>query len=167
MILAHTVGGPGGVEIELLVVAVGFFVAAFFFRPSQPGGNARTAVIVAVVGVALLAGSFALPRLQTPAKSSSAVLKIVEPKEGAEVAAGEATTVRVDLANAPLATSPTSSSGGHLHLYVDGKLQQMPYSKKVQVTLDEGEHEIRVEYVDAQHLSFEPSVEVSVEVTAQ
>lgn len=59
-----------------------------------------------------------------------------------------------------------SQAGGHLHLYVDGQLQQMPYGVKTEVTLDPGEHAIVVEYVDFQHLSFEPRVEKVVRVTA-
>ena len=62
--------------------------------------------------------------------------------------------------------TPLRHVRGHLHLYVDGKLQQMPYSTRTEVTLPPGPHELRVEYVDSRHVSFNPEVSWTVYVTA-
>ena len=67
MIVAHTVGGAGGVEIELGLLGLGFLVAAYFFRPSQVG-NARTGVVCLIVGIAMVAGAIAVPRSTKPAQ---------------------------------------------------------------------------------------------------
>lgn len=60
--LAHTAGAAGGVEPELLIFGVVAIFLAFLLRPSQTG-NGRTALITLVVGVALILGSFTIPRL--------------------------------------------------------------------------------------------------------
>jgi hypothetical protein len=58
------------------------------------------------------------------------------------------------------------TEGGHLHLYVDRKLQQMPYSNEATVTVEAGRHELTVEYVDARHVSYNPPIDDTVVVTA-
>jgi hypothetical protein len=42
----------------------------------------------------------------------------------------------------------------------------MPYSTRTEVTLPPGPHELRVEYVDSRHVSFNPEVSWTVYVTA-
>jgi hypothetical protein len=64
----------------------------------------------------------------------------------------------VRVANAPVARSPSSRSGGHLHLFVDGRLEQMPYGTESELRLEPGRHRITVEYVNFEHVSFEPRV---------
>ena len=164
MVLAHTVGGAGGVEIELGIIGLGLLAAAFFFRPSQVG-NARTAVVCLVLGIAAVVGAFAVPRLNQTA-TTSAKVTIAEPRDGAEVEAGKV-PVLVALDGGELATNPSDTKGAHIHLFVDDKLVNMPYSLDLAVRLDPGEHEVRVEYVDLQHLSFDPPVVDSIEVMAR
>ena len=60
--LAHGGAVGGHVEPELLVFGVVLVVLAFLLRPSQTG-SARTSLITLVIGVALILGSFAIPRL--------------------------------------------------------------------------------------------------------
>lgn len=74
--------------------------------------------------------------------------------------------MRVDLGGADIASSP-DDDGGHLHLYVDGELQQMPYSTTMQVRLKPGAHEIEVEYVDEEHVSYDPPFTARVSVRAR
>jgi hypothetical protein len=88
--------------------------------------------------------------------ASNATVRIVEPTRGAEVFSDRPVEVAVQLTNGSIARSPSDPSGGHLHLYEDGRLQQMPYSTEAEVTLTPGAHELRVEYVDSQHVSFSP-----------
>ena len=164
MILAHTVAAVGGVEIELLLLGLGFLVAAFFFRPSQVG-NARTAVICLIVGIGLAGASVAVPRL-SPAQTTNARVNIVAPAEGAEVPAREPVAIRVEIQNGKVAASTKDTKSGHLHVYVDDQLQSMPYSLNTKVTLTPGTHEVKIEYVDSQHLSFSPPVVDTVTVTA-
>lgn len=58
---AHSAEVAGShVEWELLVFGVALIGLAFVFRPSQTG-NARAAVVVLIVGVALILGAFVLP----------------------------------------------------------------------------------------------------------
>ncbi len=163
---AHVVGPSGGVELELLLVAGGLLVASFLVRPSE-GESSRLPMVLLVLAVVIGIGSFAWPRINKPANTSPAVVTITSPRDGATVPAGEPISVEVELANAPLARSATSQAGGHLHLYVDGKLQQMPYSLVAEIELDPGTHEVTVEYVDAQHVSFDPPVQETVTVTAE
>ncbi|HEX2240145.1 MAG TPA: DUF4399 domain-containing protein [Actinomycetota bacterium] len=163
---AHVVGPSGGVELELLLIAVALLVAAFLIKRTDEQPS-RVPVVLLVLGVGLGIGSVAWPRLGQPPSTTSAVVTIVSPTDGATVPAGRPVDVTVELANAPLARSATSQAGGHLHLYVDGQLQQMPYSLTAEIELEPGSHELTVEYVDAQHVSFDPPVQTTVSVTAE
>ncbi|HEX2267704.1 MAG TPA: hypothetical protein VHI97_05825, partial [Actinomycetota bacterium] len=85
---------------------------------------------------------------------------------GARVDAASPVIVRVAVQNGSTATSPTDTTGGHLHLYLDGRLQQMPYTTEAQVQVTPGTHQVRVEYVDPRHVPFNPPVESSITITA-
>jgi hypothetical protein len=157
---AHTVGPGGGVEIELLLVAG----AAIFF-----GFRAKPAAswIAMGVGVALAVAAVVVPRgSSSPSAPSDAAISIVTPTEGQVVQADKQIPVDVALTGLTIATSPTDT-GGHLHVYVDGTLEQMPYTTELKVKLSPGDHEITVEYVDPEHVSYDPKMQTSVVVTAQ
>lgn len=163
MTLAHTIGGPGGVEIELGLLGLGFLAAAYFFRPSQVG-NARTGVVCLIVGIALVAGSIIVPRVGQA--TTTATVSISEPRNGDTVDAG-VVPVLVTLEGGELAASASATKGGHIHLFVDDQLVNMPYTLNLDVRLKPGEHAIKVEYVDLQHLSYDPPVTDTIEVTAR
>lgn len=61
LILAHA-ATAGGVELELILLGAGFLAAAWFFRPSQ-ASNGRSALVCLLIGIALIAAAFALPRV--------------------------------------------------------------------------------------------------------
>ncbi len=61
--LAHTVGGSSGADVEMLSFGIGLLLLAFLFRPSQVGGRRVPLVVTLVLGAALIAGSFVIPRL--------------------------------------------------------------------------------------------------------
>ena len=168
MTLAHSGStAAGGIEVEFLLLGLGFLAAAFFFRPSQTG-NARSAVVCLILGIALVTGSIAVPRLNSgDSHSSNAVATIVMPEDGAQLVEGQPVNVKVELANGTIARSPEAKTGGHMHLYVDGDIQSMPYSLETEITFDRGEHTLRVEYVDVEHLSYEPPVDDEVTVTVR
>jgi hypothetical protein len=127
-------------------------------------GGRWGAPIAAAAGVIVLSLGFIVP--SAGSGTSDAVVSIVQPSTGARVPAGGPVLVRVAIQNGSIATSATDQSGGHLHLYVDGQLQQMPYSNQAQVTLQPGPHNLRVEYVDNRHVSFDPPIASTVTVTA-
>jgi hypothetical protein len=142
-------------------------------------GGCSAALLVVVVVVALAActsnGSGADPTVTPPATggprpASPAVLKIVEPKNGATEPASGA-KLEVSLAGATL-TSVTSQdispTEGHLHVSVDGRLISMTSGvTQTLPDLEPGRHTIRVEFVAADHLPFDPRVvtEAFFEVT--
>jgi hypothetical protein len=152
--------------LNVVLLAVGACVAlgGMALRNRKPAAAAWGKGL-AVLGVVLLGLGLVIDASPGPT-ASDATVRIIEPSPGTEVAAGQPTEVAVELRNGTIALSPSDASGGHLHLYVDGQLQQMPYSTETKVTLEPGRHELRVEYVNAQHLSFSPEVATRIEVTA-
>lgn len=163
---AHTGESEAGVAVEWLLIGGALVIVSAILLRSSPSSRG-VPIGIGVLGVALIAGAFALPRLGGDEHRPDARLRIVAPEADARVPAGEPIEVEVALGNAPLARTPNSEDGGHLHLYVDGQLQQMPYSKTAEVTLDAGRHELTVEYVDARHVSYDPPIQRSVEVIAR
>jgi hypothetical protein len=96
-----------------------------------------------------------------PRPSSPAVVKVVEPKNGATEPASGA-TLRVSLAGATLTdvtSQDISPTEGHLHVSVDGELISMTSGlTQALPDLEPGRHTIRVEFVAADHLPFDPRV---------
>lgn len=129
-------------------------------------GGRWAAPSVAAAGVIVLALGFIVPSIGGN-EGGDAVVSIVEPANGARVDAANPVTVRVALQNGSIATSPTDTTGGHLHLYLDGRLQQMPYSMEAQIQVTPGTHQLRVEFVDSRHVPFDPPVESTITLTAQ
>lgn len=93
-------------------------------------------------------------------------LAVTTPRTGATVPAGQPVGVQVTV-DGPLASSAADRSGGHLHVFVDGAVQFMRYATSADVTFVPGRHTVTVEYVDARHLSYDPPIERSVEITAR
>jgi hypothetical protein len=151
----------------VLLIAAGLaFVAAFVVRSAKPDKQS-VAWVAFGAGVVLSGAAFVVPNLTDGSVSASDIqLAIVAPEEGATVAAGRPITVEVEVEGAELATSPTDQ-GGHIHVYVDGTLEQMPVGSTTTITLKAGEREITVEYVDPQHAPLDPRVRTTVAVTAE
>jgi hypothetical protein len=129
-------------------------------------GSRALAGAALALGVVATAAAFIAPRLASPDVPEDVGLSIVSPSDGKTVPAQKQVNVQVALENADIATSP-DDSGGHLHLFVDGELVQMPYATTMQVRLPPGSHEITVEYVDEKHVSYDPPFRTSVEVRAE
>jgi hypothetical protein len=163
-LLAHVLNGGGPLNVLLLLVGGSAAIAGARIRAR--GTRTRTlGSVVAVVGMGLFFLGLGVDSGPSPT-SSQARVKIVQPLSGDEVAARQPIDVSVELENGRLALSPSDAIGGHLHLYVDGLLQQMPYSMDAQVTLDPGRHTLTVEYVDFRHVSFDPEVASTIEIRA-
>ena len=160
---AHAVGPGSGVEIELLLVAGAVLVFGYTLRSSE---NAKPWLpwVVMIVGAGLVALSFALPQLTKPSRPSNVSLEIVSPTSGERLPAGRPVEIDVALSGATVARSASDTGKGHLHIYVDNQLQQMPYSTSTTVRLKPGSHRLTVEYVDPQHVSYSPPIATSTRV---
>jgi hypothetical protein len=104
--------------------------------------------------------------MSAPSRPAGVSLVISTPKTGDTVAAGSPVEIEISLDGASIARSASDSGKGHLHIYVDGTLQQMPFATSSKVTLSAGSHEVLVEYVDPQHVSYDPPIQTAVQVEA-
>jgi hypothetical protein len=102
--------------------------------------------------------------------SSPAQITIVTPKE-ASVVAGPSVAVRVNLTGAtivPATTKNITPTTGHLHLSLDGKLISMNYqATQTLPDVPPGPHVLKVEFVAADHLPFNPRVITGVTFTVK
>jgi hypothetical protein len=106
----------------------------------------------------------------SPRPSSPAQITIVSPKEGS-VVRGPSVTVRVDLVGAtivPATTKDITPTTGHLHLSLDGKLISMNYqATQTLPDVPPGTHVLKIEFVAADHLPFNPRVITGVTFTVK
>lgn len=95
--------------------------------------------------------------------TTSAILSIVQPTEGASVE-GDELTVVVQLVGGRVVdddTTTNASDAGHVHIMIDGGSMSMSYGLEQMIPigdLAEGTHEIEAEFVAADHGSFDPPV---------
>lgn len=97
--------------------------------------------------------------------SSTVSIAIAEPAPGESVS-GETLEVRIELEGGRVVTETTSElrpDTGHLHLFLDGAMMSMAYDQDLRVSLPisdlaPGAHELRAEFVAADHASFDPRV---------
>lgn len=160
--LAHTAndGGGSGVSLPLLIAGAAVLVVALAARAKLPTVGVWSAL---AAGVALIVGSLFVGG--DDGGRPDVHVAVTAPADGATVTAGEPVTVQVDV-DGPLAKGPEDPDGGHLHLSIDGKLQQMPYAVNANVTLEPGSHTLTVEYVDHEHLSYDPPIAHTIDVEA-
>jgi hypothetical protein len=154
MILAHTIGS-GGPEIEFLILAAASVITGviLFVKKSAP----RSApVVLMLVGIGLVFGAFTINR--APSAGPTRVT-IVDPTPGDKVPADKQITLRVAVNNQP--------TGSHLHVFVDGALEQMPRGLSPKIKLPRGVHEVTVELTAANHQSFDPRVTDTIELIAK
>ena len=161
--LAHTATSSGP-NTEILLLGAGMLVlaAVFFF---QKTASRQASLILAVLGVAAITGSFAFGG-GSSADHHNASIAIASPEDGATVEAG-AVPVEIELTGAELAGESSSEDAGHIHIYVDGEVVGMPSSLDVEVDIEPGEHELEVEFVDADHAALDPPVTDGVTITAE
>lgn len=162
MVLAHAVHASGGPQIEYLVVAGALLVLGvlLYIQKSAPP---VVSVVLAVVAVALGSGAFFIG--QSPAAEGRSIV-ITSPAPGEVVEADKPVPIEFSLHGGQLASSPTSKDGGHLHVLVDGFVQNMPL-RNPQVEFDRGVHTLTLEFVDAEHMPYKPPVKDEIEVTAR
>jgi hypothetical protein len=106
----------------------------------------------------------------SPRPSSPAQITIVTPKEG-KVVIGPSVLVRVRLTGAtivPATTKAITPTTGHLHLSLDGKLISMNYqATQTLPNVPPGQHVLKVEFVAADHIPFNPRVITGVTFTVK
>ena len=173
MILAHTLG-PGGPDLELLILAAGLLALgiAFFFQKAV-----KPVVSVGLVGGAIAAGagafSLAGPSAGTPSddarRAPDVRVSIESPSDGDSVPAGEPIEVRMSVVGGSLvsAADADDARAGHLHVFVDGELSQMVSTETTQIELEAGPHSILAEFTAVDHSSYAPPIVDEVEVTAE
>lgn len=164
MDFAHT-GAAGGPNTEILLLGAGMIVLAaiFFF---QKTASRRASLVLLVVGAVAVTGAFTVAR-PTGDDHVDATVAIASPADGATVDASRPVPLEIELEGAQLASETTDEDGGHLHVYVDGDVVDMPPTLDVEVELTPGEHEVAVEFVDSEHLPLDPPATDSVTVTAE
>lgn len=149
-------------QMVLLIAAGAAFVGAFVFRSIKPDKIGPPWALF-IAGAVLVVASFVVPNL---GGGTDAEVAFASPRDGATVPAAEPVAVEIRLTGGELA-APPSGSGGHLHIFVDGSVISMPSTTTAEVTLEPGEHELKVEYVDIQHASYDPPVSNTITVTAE
>ena len=163
MVLAHvlTQGGP---HVEVLIVAAGFLILGitFFVQKSVKPVVSFGLVVLAVV---MATGAFVIGGPVAAPQGTSVIF--IQPKPGDVVPADKRITLDISVNGAKLASSMQSRDGSHLHVYVDGKVVNMPLTTTPRVRLEPGEHELGVELVDANHYSYKPKVVDRIEVRAR
>lgn len=164
MYLAHA-AGSGGVHTEYLLLGGALVVLAVIFFV-QRSVKPVVSIVLLLAGFVLAGGAFALGN---GAASSDASIQIVAPEEGATVSAEEPVTIEVELTGGSLTveTETADPDAGHYHVFVDGDLVAMPVSDLIEVELEPGEHEIEVEFTQADHTSYDPPVSDTIRITAE
>ena len=162
MLLAHAVHDAGGPEIEYLIIAGALLVVGVLLYVQKSAPPAVSLVLV-LAAVAMGSGAFFLGQ-PPPAEGRSIV--ITSPAPGDVVSADEPVPIEFALHGGKLASTATSKDGGHLHVLVDGFVQDMPFGDP-QVELDRGSHTLTLEFVDAEHMPYSPPVKDEIEVSAR
>lgn len=156
-------GGSGALRLAMLIGGLGVLALAAKLRSSKGKDMPWLPWMVGGLGIAM-----AVFGLVNPAKKNPEIyLTLLEPEPGATVPANQDVTLQVQVEGAKVAATPTAKEGGHLHLYVDNKLQSMPYGTNAAVRLTPGRHTLKVEFVDEKHVAYKPPIAVEAEVTAQ
>ncbi|MGH2747081.1 MAG: hypothetical protein ACRDKB_04045 [Actinomycetota bacterium] len=164
MLLAHA-GSAGGIHFETLIIGVALIVLAVILYFNK---NVKTSGSVALLVLGLAMGTATFVFAPGPTEALGVSMAIMSPDDGENVPAGEPIDVEVSLQGAT--TEPASATGdevvGHIHVFVDGQLLQMPTGTATELELEPGDHTLTVEFVGVDHQSFEPRVMERVEVTA-
>lgn len=102
--------------------------------------------------------------------SSPATIAIDAPKEGA-VVKGDEVQLELSLEGGEV-VEPTerevTPTTGHIHVELDGVVVSMDYGLKQTLKVDDaGTHTVRVEFVAADHLPFDPRVFDEIAITSK
>jgi len=132
------------------------------WRPALLAGCLAVTALVAAAcgGGSGDGGSPSPPSGQRP--SSPAKVTIIKPTNGEQFTSGQKIPVVVRLTGARIvkqSTTNISPTTGHLHLYVDDAIVSMNYQTTNTLTgVKPGMHVMKVEFVAADHLPFDPRI---------
>ncbi|MGH2721409.1 MAG: hypothetical protein ACRDJO_07380 [Actinomycetota bacterium] len=105
-----------------------------------------------------------------PRPSSTGMVSIVEPTPGT-VVSGDMIHVKVEVDGARILADPgivaVKPDEGHIHVSLDGKLQNMLYDDETDVAVTPGRHLLEVEFVAGDHIRFNPAVKQAVTFTVE
>jgi hypothetical protein len=165
LLLAHASasggGGGGGANLLLILLGLGAVAAALALRSGRPRVPDPAIWVLAGVGALVTVLGLVSPAEKQP----EVTLTVLSPDPGASVRPDQPFPVSVEVKGGRVARSP-KDSGGHLHLSVDGALEQMPYGTTTKIRVPRGRHLLRVEYVDEDHKSYDPPIAVDLRLNA-
>jgi hypothetical protein len=100
-------------------------------------------------------------------RTTTAKVRIVAPRAGETV--GRTVTIRIAVDGAPVLdpNDVTATTGGHVHIYVDGKLYYMTKDLVQTVKLAPGSHNLRADFVAPDHQPFLDPVSATVVFTVK
>ena len=103
-----------------------------------------------------------------PRPSSTGTLSILEPTPGT-VVSGDTIHVKVKVEGARILDDPgivaVKPDEGHIHVALDGKVQNMLYDDETDVAVTPGRHLLEAEFVAGDHNRFDPAVKQAVTFT--
>lgn len=155
-------GGNGALRFFVLIGGFGVLALAARIRAARRADRAWLPWVVGGLGLAMVVFGLVVPQK----KQKPIYLTLLEPEPGSSVPANQDVTLRTSVYGATVAATPAAKTGGHLHLYVDGKLESMPYGSDAVVRLTPGRHKLRIEYVDNKHRTYNPPVQIEGEFIA-
>jgi hypothetical protein len=117
-----------------------------------------------VASVAAGAASFPVGASQTTSTRdpTGASVEILSPADGDTVPADKDFRIRYRVK-----TGQLGNLAGDMHVYVDDALQSMQVTKVLTATIPRGQHKLSVELADDNHLSFDPPVIDTIEITGK
>jgi hypothetical protein len=105
-----------------------------------------------------------------PRPGSTGTLSILEPTPGTVVSGGTI-HVKVKVDGARILADPgivaVRPDEGHIHVSLDGKVQNMLYDDETDVAVTPGRHLLEVEFVAGDHIRFVPAVKQAVTFTVE
>jgi hypothetical protein len=136
----------------------------------RTGWLAASMLAMALVAASCGSGGSTSSPAAAARPSSTAVLSITSPKDGATIH-GSTVDLVVDLTGANLVTATTTDlkpDEGHLHISLDDQLLTMTAGTSEQIPdVPPGQHLLKVEFVANDHAPFDPRVIAAVTFTVK